>query len=144
MESCSPVQMGSWVQSVRVPFRIIFPRPLSRCSQWRCSGYFDAPPISPFLIRTQALAPQALIRQSWALVADASQPSPSLGIVLEESHLAQRSQPFPGQRTSNDWSRGNSGQFCRAIPAPELPQWGWLILCRDGITAQLLSLPSPA
>lgn len=80
-------------------------------------------PHSPFLLRIQALIPQR-----WARLADGSQPSPSLGTVLEESCLAQGHTPYlPRSAHTSDWPHClHWGQFCAATPTPELAQGaGW-------------------
>ena len=80
-------------------------------------------PHSPFLLRIRALIPQR-----WARPADGSQPSPSLGTVLEESGFAQGHTPYlPRSAHTSDWPHClHWGQFCAATPTPELTQEaGW-------------------
>lgn len=73
---------ASGIKSSGVYFRSFFPRFIFPPSPWDCRGYFDTLSTCPVFITNQALIPQSLIYQSWVLVADSSQSSPSLGIVL--------------------------------------------------------------
>lgn len=111
--------MSSWVQCVRLPFRIILPRPLHHSSQWRCSE-----------VATQPLPPQdssahspALGTADWWLTAQ-----PLFGNCPWRELPRPRSHPFPSQVSAHsDWPYClHWGQFCAATPTPELAHGaGW-------------------